>query len=276
MGRALYGKCKKRRGGEKMLAIGFSKQEKSLIRNIRIGAFLTFIGINLRFIVGEIIKPLILFDVLQPGGHSHHRYEFHTPNLPDMCGDFITIVILAFAYFFMTSSSFKKNIKGMMYSSCDKSYKYHESIRKIRDYLIDAKNIFIVTAVGFGLYFFSKYALTIGLEAFSSEESESEGIPHILNIFNHAIKLLASLAFVYAYCKYISANRLIKPVLYTFFFIKSLLLTNVLGFVHEFDLEMIAPVLDVMLPWILIYSTIDFIARVKAGQRKEIEYSYLT
>lgn len=43
-----------------MLAVNFNDQEKNKLKNIRIGAFLTFSGIISRFIVGDIIKPLEL------------------------------------------------------------------------------------------------------------------------------------------------------------------------------------------------------------------------
>lgn len=258
-----------------MLAVNFNKREKALIRSLRFGAFLTFMGINMRFIVGEIIKPLILFGFLQPGGYSHNRYEFHVPSMPDMCGDVITIILLTIAYLFMTSTGFKSNIRGMMYGSCDKEDAHHESIKKIRDYIITVKNIFIATAIGFGLYFFSKYAFTTGLEAFLPDESELNGITYLLRILNDAIKLLAAFAFVYAYCKYIGASRFIKPILYSFFLLKNLLLTNLLGFNHGLDLEMLGPALDALMPGLLIYITIDFVVRTRAVERsKETEYLY--
>ena len=95
----------------------------------------------------------------------------------------------------------------------------------------------------------------------------------MLRIVNDAIKLLA--AFVYAYCKYIGASRFIKPVLYSFFLLKNLLLTNLLGFNHGFDLEMLGPVMDALMPGLLIYMTIDFVVRTRAVERsKEAECPY--
>ncbi len=255
-----------------MLALNFNNEEKSLLRNVRIGALFTFIAVNLRFVVGDIIKPLILFDVIQPGGHGHgHKYEFHTPNLPDMSGDVITIILFGLAYMFISSSSIKNIIRGMMYTCCETESKSRESIRRMRDVIIAVKNLFYVAAVGFGLYFFSKYILTTGLEAFFSEESESEGIPFILNIINSAIKLCAALAFVYAYCKYLGAHRHTKIMLYMFFFIRSLLLTNMLGFVHGYDIEVGAPIIDVLLPGILIYATFKYLLRNKVPQQDFVE-----
>lgn len=264
-----------RKGDLTMLAVHFNKQEKTQIRSLRFGAFLTFMGINIRFIVGEIIKPLILFGFLQPGGYGHNRYEFHVPSMPDMCGDVVTIVLLTAAYLFMTSTGFKYNIRGMMYGSCDKEEAQHESVKKIRDYIITVKNVFIITVIGFSLYFLSKYAFTTGLEAFSSDESGLSAVSYLLRIVNDALKLLAAIAFVYAYCKYIGANKVIKPVLYSFFLLNNLLLSNLLGFYHGFDLEMLGPVMDALMPGLLIYITIDFMVRTRAVRRlKEAECLY--
>lgn len=55
-----------------MLAADFTDEEKDRLKNIRIGALFTFIAVISRFIVGDIIRPLILFDVIQPGGHGHY------------------------------------------------------------------------------------------------------------------------------------------------------------------------------------------------------------
>ena len=255
-----------------MLAFDFTNQEKSLLRNVRIGAFFTFIAVILRFVVGDVVMPLILFDVIQPGGHGHHRYEFHTPNLPDMAGDIITIILFVLAYVFLTSSSFRNTVRGMMYASCDTNNKSRDSVRRMRDYILQTKNIFYVAVIGFGLYFFSKYILTTGLEAFFSEEAESEGIPFILNILNNTIKLCASLALVYAYCKYLEPHKHIKIMLYMFFFTRNLLFTNMLGFVHEHDMEICAPVLDVLLPCILFYSVYSH--HISIPKNKEMQQSF--
>lgn len=240
-----------------MIALNFNDQEKKKLKNIRIGAFLTFSGIISRFIVGDIIKPLELYDFIHPGSHSHH-YEFHTPCFPDMCGDVVTVIFFVTAYLFMTSLSMKNILRGMMYSCSEVNYKSRESIQRIRDYILWTRNIFYVAMFGFGLYFFSKYILTIGLEVFSSEESESGGATFALIVLNNIVKLTAALAFVYAYCKYLDVHKHMKAILYIFFFIRTLFLTNMLGFVHEYDLEMIAPMIDILLPGILIYSILSF------------------
>ncbi len=273
-----------------MLASNFTDKEKLLLKNIRLGAFFTFVAINLRFIVGDIIKPLILFDVIQPHDHSHlvHRYEFHTPNFPDMCGDLITFIFLGLAYLLMFSSnfgeiikvsstkvistsirlipstSFRDVIKSIMYTTHDADNKSQDSIRKIKDYTLHTKSIFYLAVIGFGLYFFSKYALTTGLEVFiSQEEAEFGNISFILNILNNTIRLCSSIAFVHAYCKYLLVDKHVKIMLYTFFFTRSVLLTNLLGLFHGVDTEIDAPILDALLPCILIYSLCNHIYFLK-------------
>lgn len=273
-----------------MLASNFTDKEKLLLKNIRLGAFFTFIAINLRFIVGDIIKPLILFDVIQPHDHGRlvHKYEFHTPNFPDMCGDLITFIFLGLAYLLMFSSnfgeiikvsstkvistsirlipstSFRDIIKSIMYTTHDADNKSQDSIRKIKDYTLHTKSIFYLAVIGFGLYFFSKYALTTGLEVFiSEEEAEFGNISFILNILNNTIRLCSSIAFVHAYCKYLLVDKHVKIMLYIFFFTRSILLTNLLGLFHGVDTEIDAPILDALLPCILIYSLCNHIYFLK-------------
>lgn len=241
-----------------MTTLASSKDVKSSFRGLKIGVFLIFIAINIRFIVGDIIKPLILIDVIQISGHEH-RYEFHAPSLPDICGDVVTIALIGVGYLFMTSSHLKNNMKGMMCTSCEADNPFHKSIEELRNCILWAKNIFIVTALGFSLYFFSKYILTTGLEAFFPEESESFDMLFILGVLNSILQLGAAVIFVYAYCKYISVGNHIKILLYCFFFTRNLFFTNMLGFIHKYDIESIAPLLDALLPAILIYSTITIL-----------------
>lgn len=241
-----------------MLAVNFTDQERDKVKNIRIGAFLTFAGVISRFIVGDIIKPLELFDIIHPAGHGKHHYEFHTPSFPDMCGDVVTIIFFAAAYLFMTSSSAKNILRGMIYSYCGADNKSRQSIIRVRDYIFWTRNIFYVAVAGFGLYFFSKYILTTGLEVFSSEESVSSGITFTLHLLNYIVKLTAALAFVYSYCKYLCVHTHIKAILYMFFFIRNLFLTNMLGFVHRYDLEIFAPIIDILFPCFIVYSVLSF------------------
>lgn len=174
---------------------------------------------------------------------------------------------------FMTSSRSKNAIRGMMYASCDANNESHDSIRQTRDYILQMRNIFYVAVIGFGMYFFSKYVFTTGLELFFSEEAESEGLPFIFNILNSAIRLCASLAFVYAYCKYLNVHRHIKIMLYVFFFLRNLLLTNILELVHEYDVELVAPVLDALLPCILVYSVFTHISTSKNNKKQKQRFA---
>ncbi|MBE7446531.1 MAG: hypothetical protein HS132_15360 [Planctomycetia bacterium] len=249
-----------------MTTLAYSTDIKSSFRGLKIGVFLIFIAINIEFIVGDIIKPLILIDVIQTSGHEH-RYEFHTPSLPDICGDVVAIILIGAGYLFITSSHLKNTMKGMMYTSCETDNPFRKSIEERRNYILWAKNIFIMTTLGFSLYFFSKYILTTGLEVFFPEESESFNVLCILSVLNSILTLGASVIFVYAYCKYISVGNHIKILLYCFFFTRNLFFTNMLGFVHEYDIEAIAPLLDALLPAILIYSTISILTAYRLQHR---------
>lgn len=227
---------------------------KSVERNLRVGAFLSFIGINLRFVSVNIIKALILFNILKPGSHEHH-YELHVPNMPDMCGDIVAVVMLAFAYFFITSASVKKVINGKSDNFYEISSQYPESIRNLIHW---SKGVFFVTIIGFSLYFLSKYFLSIDLEVFA-EEAEESTVLSALVYLNYGIKLFSALIFVYAYCKYLSPNKSIKILLYTFFFVRNLFATNLLGLITQYDLYPCAPMLDILSPIIIIYSVVGIL-----------------
>ncbi|MCF6150569.1 MAG: hypothetical protein E3K37_18220 [Candidatus Kuenenia sp.] len=266
-----------------MLAINYNAKEKAFLQLIRIGTFLTFIAINLKFIVADIIKPLILFDILQLGGHHNstnifikfvngHHFEFHTPSFPDMCGDIVAIILFAASYLFMNSTSVKDKIGDIAFGYCDSENAAKNSIMKIRDCILWGKNIFYLAAVGFLFYFFSKYILTPCLEVFFLEEAEAGSLFISLKIFNSVIRLFADLILVYTYCKYIGAGKHFQPIFYSFFIIRDLLFTNLLGFSHKFDLEMAAPVLDIMFPVLLIYAIISYISKDKSEKPYEMRH----
>ena len=227
---------------------------KTIERNLRVGAFLSFIGINLRFVSVNVIKALILFNILKPGNHEHH-YELHVPNMPDICGDIIAIVVLVFAYFFITSTPVKKVINGKSDNSYEISAQYPESIRNLVHW---SRGVFFVTIIGFSLYFVSKYFLSIDLEVFA-EEAEESTVSSALVYLNYVIKEFSALVFVYAYCKYLSPNKSVKILLYTFFFVRNLFATNLLGLITQYDLFPCAPLLDVLSPIIIIYSIIGIL-----------------
>lgn len=227
---------------------------KSIEQNLRTGAFLSFIGINLRFISVNIVKPLILFNMLRPTNHEHN-YELHVPNTPDMCGDIATIVVLAFAYFFITSIPLKKVANGTSGDYYERGGQYTEQIKNLIHW---SKGVFLATIVGFGLYFLSKYYLSIDAEVFG-EGAEESTVSSALLYFNYVIKLISALVFAYAYCKYLSPPKSVKILLYTFFFVRNLLATNLLGLITQFDLFPGAPLLDALSPIIIIYSIIGII-----------------
>ena len=82
---------------------------QSAIRNLRIGTLLTFIGINLRFVSGNIINALIFFNILK-SGNPVHKYDIHAPGIPDMCGDVMMVIVLTIAYLFTQRGNYRQNI----------------------------------------------------------------------------------------------------------------------------------------------------------------------
>ncbi|GAB63880.1 MAG: hypothetical protein DWB56_13215 [Candidatus Jettenia sp.] len=229
-----------------------NKVTKHAIKDLKIGALLIFIGVNLRFAIGNIMHGLIYFDFLQSGNHEH-RYEVHVPNLPDMCGDVVMAIVFAFAYIFITSDSVKKVVRGMANNSSELKNLDVQPIRQLIDW---AKALFSLSIIGFGLYFFSKYFLSVGIETFLEDEEESR-ILFILNVLNCMIRLSSVFIFVYVYSKYLFLNKTITLTLYTFFFIRFLCATNMFGFITEYDLYIGASVLDFLTPILIIHSIIS-------------------
>ncbi len=230
---------------------------KSAEKNLCIGAFLSFVGINMRFISVNIVKPLILFDVLRPTNHAHH-YELHVPNMPDMCGDVATMVILAVAYLFLTSVPVKLAANGASKALCKAGSKYTEPIENRINW---SKGVFHATILGFVLYFISKYYLSIDVEVFAGEGEEFT-FSSALIYFNYVVKLTSALVFAYAYCKYLSPCKSVKILLYTFFFVRNILATNLLGLITHYDLFPGAPLLDILSPIIIVYSIISIIIQI--------------
>lgn len=225
---------------------------KPVTRDLKIGALLIFIGVNLRFAIGNIIHGLIYFDFLQSGNHEH-RYEVHVPNLPDMCGDVAMAIVFVFAYLFITSDSVKKIVRGITNNSTELS---NQDIQPIRQLIKWTKTLFSASIIGFGLYFFSKYFLSIGIETFLEGEEESH-ILFILNVLNCMVRLGSVFVFIYVYCKYLSLNKTVTLVLYSFFFMRFLFATNMLGFITEYDLYIGASLLDFLTPILIIHSIIS-------------------
>lgn len=247
--------------------ISQNKLTKPAIKDLKIGALLVFVGVNLRFAIGNIIHALIYFDFLQSGNHEH-RYEVHVPNLPDMLGDVVMAVVFAFAYLFITSDSVKRVAREISDSSSDLVSHDKQAMKQLITW---AKGLFYISIIGFGLYFLSKYFLSEGIEVFLEEGEEisvsvHDGssashthlvMPFILNILNSFVKLGSVFIFVTVYCRYLSLSRTASLTLYAFFFVRFLFATNMLGFVTEYDLYIGAPLLDFLTPIIIIFSIIS-------------------
>lgn len=235
---------------------------QSTIRHLRIGTLLTFIGINLRFVSGNIINALIFFNILK-SGNPDHKYDIHAPSIPDMCGDVAMVIVLTIAYLFITSN----HIKSVNIGIFEMSNQLLLSIRQLKEYIRKSRGIFSATVIGVGMYLFSRYVLSIGLEVSFIENTT--GIFFVLNMLNDILRLCSPLIIVYAYCKYLSTNKYIMFILYLFFIIRNLFATNILGLIPEYDLHVGAPFLDILSPIIIIYSAAYFITNFKAIVYKE-------
>ncbi len=247
-----------------------------MLNSIKICTLLIFIGINLRFATENIINALIFFRILQ-SGNSYLRYDIHTPSIPDMYGDMITVVVFAIAYLLFISADTKRtaNVKSShlheepadaylkvirQLKKCIKKTGamspfppvHLESIRQAKNYIRWTKCIlFSGILVGFGLYLFSKYILSIGLEMLSIENN---CLSFVLNTFNDAIKVCSCLVFAYIYCCYLSTNKVISLALYVFLFIRNFFATNLIGHITGRDLHIVVPFLDLLTPIIIFYS----------------------
>ena len=240
-----------------------------MLNSIRISTLLIFIGINLRFATENIINAIIFFMNMESGSPD-------APCMPDMCGDVMMVVIFAVAYMFITSAGVEKAINGVNYNSHeDAGVRYLEVLRQLKNYIKTTnaeiilpqvhlgtmrhiknyirwtKGVFFLCIIGFCLYLFSKYILTIGLEVL---HIKNNSVDFILNSLNDAIKVYSSLVFVYVYCSYLSTNKIINIILYMFFFIRNIFSTNVMELITEYDTYIVVPFLDILTPIIIIYS----------------------
>ena len=210
---------------------------QSTIRNLRIGTSLTFIGINLRFVSGNIINALIFFNILK-SGNPDHEYDIHAPSMPDMCGDVVMVIVLTIAYLFITFN----NIKSVNIGIFEMTNQELLSIRQLKEYIHKSRGIFSATVIGVGMYLFTRYVLSVGLEVSFIENTT--GTFFVLNMLNDILRLCSPLIIVYAYCKY-------------------------LGLITEYDLHAGVPFLYILSPIIIIYSAAYFIANFKAIVYKE-------
>ncbi len=233
----------------------------SALRDLRIGALLTFMGINLRFVTGNIINTLIFFNILQSGNPAH-RYDIHAPSTPDMCGDVVMTLVFAVAYLFTTSTRVKNGVTSLknLHELDKQSFM---AVKHLKNRILSSKNFFSLTVIGFGLYFLSRYFLSPGLEVIFIENTTP--LSRILNVLNDVTKICSPLIFVNVYCKYLSANKPVTSILYIFFLLRNLFATNMLGLITSYDLHVGAPFLDVFTPLIIIYS----VASIYFGGKSE-------
>lgn len=227
----------------------------SALRDLKIGAFLTFVGINLRFVIGNIINALIFFNILQSGNPAH-RYDIHAPSIPDMCGDVVMTFVFAAAYLFIASNRVKNGVTGL-HNLQELSSQYFVAVKHLKNHIHSSKNLFSLTATGFSLYFLSRYFLSPGLEVIFIENITP--LSRVLNMVNDMIKVCNPLIFAYVYCKYLSASKSVVSMLYLFFIARNLFATNMLGLITDYDLHVGAPFLDVLTPLIIIYSMVSIV-----------------
>ncbi len=224
-------------------------------RDLRIGAFLTFVGINLRFVIGNIINALIFFNIMQSGNPAH-RYDIHAPSIPDMCGDVVMTLVFAAAYLFIASNRVKNGVTGLN-NLRELSSQYFVAVKHLKNHIRSTKNLFSLTAIGFSLYFLSRYFLSPGLEVIFIENTTP--LSRASNMVNDIIKIGSPLIFVHGYCKYLSTNKSVTSMIYLFFLIRNLFATNMVGLITDYDLHVGAPFLDVLTPLIVIYSIVSIV-----------------
>lgn len=255
-----------------------------MLSSIRIGTLLIFIGINMRFITENVFNALVFFNIWQ-SGNPHMRYDIHAPSIPDMCGDVVMVIIFTAAYMLITSPSVKKIVSEVPSRfSEDFGSNYPEVIRQLKDYVRSVgaasilsrihlgslrqikshirwtKGIFFVCIVGFGLYLFSKYILSIGLEIFFIENTS---ISFVLNLLNDVVKLCSCFVSIYIYCSYLSTNKIINLIFYVFFFVRNLFTMSIMGFIGNYDLHIVTPFLDTLTPVMLVYSMVFIVMNYK-------------
>lgn len=245
---------------------------QSKIKNLRIATLLTFIGINLRFVSGNVINALIFFNILK-SGNPNRKYDIHAPSIPDICGDVVMIIVLTIAYIFITSNHVKNTGKRIF----DSRHEMHNQAllpkKQLKDYVHHSSVMFSATILGVGMYLFSRYVLSIVLEVFFIENTT--GTFFILNMLNDILRLCSPLIIVYVYCKYLSANKCIMFILNLFFIIRNLFATNMMGLITVYDLHVGAPFLDILAPMIIIHSVVCLIAYFVKHKRTVFSQGFL-
>ncbi len=244
-------------------------------KNLRIGAILTFLGINIFFIVGNIMNFLIFFNILQTDD-PENRYDIHTPSPPDSNVDIFLVIVFAIAYFYIKLFYLNYIIPDTQDNLRETKKQSQISARHINEYVRWSRRIFFISVIGTGLYLFSKYILSTGmlsivLEVIFSENVNNYGLTCALSVLNNLIIVCSPIFIVYAYNKYLSTKRSVAFALYLYFIIRNLFATNVLGLVTSYDLHAGAPFLDAMSPVIVGYSIFYFKVNYQAIARREQE-----
>jgi hypothetical protein len=125
-----------------LLAHYQKKMKIDRFKNLRIGAILTFLGINLFFIVGNIINFLIFFNILQTDD-PENRYDIHTPSPPDSNMDILLVFVFAVAYFYMKSFSLNNIIPDTQDNLRELKKQSQVSVSHINDYACWSWRIFL-------------------------------------------------------------------------------------------------------------------------------------
>lgn len=245
-----------------------------IFKDLRRSTFLTFLGINLFFVAGNIIHVLIFFDILQTND-PESRYDIHTPSVPDSNVDLLLVFVLAAAFFYMKSFYLNNMATGIEDDLGGMEKQDQVSVRLINVYVSWSCKIVYMSVVGSGLYLFSKYVLSTGILSMVLEAvfgvNMNSGLEYAMSVLNDLIIVCSPIFIVYAYNKYMSTDRSVAFALYLFFIIRNLFATNVLGLVTSCDLHAGAPFLDIMSPLIIGYSIFCFRANYQAVVRKEQE-----
>lgn len=168
---------------------------KPAMRDLRVGALLTFIAINLRFVSGNVLNALIFFNIIQ-SKNPDRRFDIHAPSTPDIWCDVAMIIVLAVAYVFITSNQIKNVRTSVFLNIHEMSNQKLSTIRRLKDCIYQSMGIFYATVTGVGIYFFSRYVLSIGLEVSFGENTT--GIFFVLNKLNDILRLCSPLIIVYA------------------------------------------------------------------------------
>ena len=225
----------------------------------RMGALMAFIAINMRFVSGNICNALVFFNVLQSRNPTK-RFDIHTPSLPDIYGDVVVLILFTCAYFYLLFGN--AMVADAIRLNPNKVCTQYLMSRARR-----LKIVFSLSALGLIQYFITRYLLSPLLEVAFPQEVTRTSIA--INITNDVLRLCSPLLLVHAYCRYLSSGAPVVFAMYVFFVIRTLLATNVLGFVTGCDLHVGAPFLDILSPTIILYSLYSVFPVMKGFSRAD-------